>query len=208
MGATGDMIDEAQNHEFPTHNVTLSTFYIGQIEVTQELWVAVMDNNPSKFKGSKLPVEMLTWVDCQKFITKLNQLTGEQFRLPTEAEWEFAARGGNKRKKYKYCGGNVLEDLAWFGDNSGGKTHKVGTKRANELGIFDMSGNVWEWCGDWYGSYNPSQQENPTGPDQSSERVIRGGGWNDGASSCRISNRLNWDANNRSIGNLGLRLAM
>jgi formylglycine-generating enzyme required for sulfatase activity len=180
---------DAYGDESPVHQVTLSAFTIGETEVTQALWEAVMGSNPSYFKGSDLPVETVSWDDCQTFITKLNQLTGKTFRLPTEAEWEYAARGGNQSKGYKYSGSNTIDDVAWYYDNGGSKTHAVGTKQANELGIYDMSGNVWEWCSDWYDSYSSSSQTNPTGAASGSYRVLRGGSWNYNARFCRVSLR-------------------
>ena len=207
MGATssGDLLDRDK----PVHQVTLSDYYIGETEVTQELWQAVMGSNPSKFTGSgQLPVEYVSWDDCQTFITKLNELTGMQFRLPTEAEWEFAARGGNSSQHYKYSGSNNIDDVAWYSNNSNRNTHEVGTKAPNELGLYDMSGNVREWCQDWYGSYNSSAQTNPTGPTSGSNRVNRGGGWNSNAGDCRVSDRLNYCAPDSRFSNLGLRLAL
>lgn len=173
MGATPEQGNEADSDEKPAHQVTLSSFMIGQTEVTQELWEAVMGSNPSRFEGAKLPVEQVSWNDCQEFVTKLNALTGQHFRLPTEAEWEYAARDGSKSQGYKYSGSNNLDDVAWYGGNSGGKTHEVATKRANELGIYDMTGNVWELCQDWYGNnyYGSSPSSNPTGPSSGSSRV-------------------------------------
>ena len=188
MGASsGDSY--ADDDERPTHSVTLSDYYIGKFEVTQELWEAVMGSNPSYFKGSKLPVESVSWDDCQTFVRKLNSLTGKNFRLPTEAEWEYAARGGNRSRGYKYSGSNSIGEVAWYGDNSDSKTHTVGTKSPNELGIYDMSGNVYEWCHDWYGSYGSSSQTNPQGPSSGSRRVLRGGSWFSNAGSCRVSFR-------------------
>ncbi|MCQ2313924.1 MAG: SUMF1/EgtB/PvdO family nonheme iron enzyme [Bacteroidales bacterium] len=180
---------DAESDERPIHSVTLGEYYIGEFEVTQELWEAVMGSNPSHFKGGNLPVEMVSWNDCQGFIVKLNRLTGKTFRLPTEAQWEYAARGGSKSKGYKYSGSNSINDVAWYTDNSGSKTHTVGTKSPNELGIYDMSGNVCEWCQDWYGSYSSGSQTNPTGPSSGSCRVFRGGGWVSGARLCRVSSR-------------------
>ena len=189
MGCTSEQSD-CWGDEKPTHNVTLSDYYIGKFEVTQELWQAVMGSNPSDFKGNNLPVEQVSWNDVQEFITKLNQKTGANFRLPTEAEWEYAARGGNKSRGYKYSGNNTIGNVAWYWDNSNEKTHQVGTKSPNELGIYDMSGNVWEWCQDWYGDYSSGSQTNPTGPSSGSKRVLRGGGWYGYAGSCRVSLRL------------------
>lgn len=186
---------------------TLSDYYIGETQVTHALWEAVMGNNPSLFKGDILPVENVSWDDCQKFISKLNSLTGQNFRLPTEAEWEFAARGGNNSNHYKYSGSNNLRDVAWYVDNSGQKTHPVATKQPNELGIYDMSGNVWEWCSDRYGKYSSSSQTNPTGPDSGSFRVRRGGSWLSFAGPCRSSNR-NGNLPESVGSNLGLRLAL
>ena len=189
--------------------MTLSSFAIGQTEVTQELWQAVMGSNPSNFKGAKLPVECVSWNDCQTFIEKLNQLTGKKFRLPTEAEWEYAARGGKNSKGYKYAGSNTIDDVAWYTNNSGSQTHEVATKSPNELGLYDMSGNVWEWCQDWYGSsyYSNSPQTNPTGPSSGSSRVLRGGSWDLYARYCRVSIRGISSPGNR-IYYYGLRLAM
>ncbi|WP_288179499.1 formylglycine-generating enzyme family protein [Leyella stercorea] len=207
MGATAEMKDPWDN-EKPTHRVTLTNdYYIGKYEVTQALWKAVMGNNPSKFKGDNLPVEWVCWDDCQEFISKLNRITGKTFRLPTEAEWEYAARGGNKSRGYQYSGSNNLSDVAWFMDNSGDETHAVGTKQPNELGIYDMSGNVWEWCQDRYGKYNSSSQVNPTGANSGSERVNRGGGWDYYAIGCRSSLRDSNTPSSYSRG-LGLRLVL
>ena len=180
---------DAYDDEKTIHNVTLSSYYIGETQVAQALWKAVMGNNPSDFKGDNLPVENVSWDDCQKFISKLNSLTGQNFRLPTEAEWEFAARGGNNSNHYQYSGSNELGDVAWYYGNSGDKTHVVATKQPNELGLYDMSGNVWELCSDWYGNYSSSSQTNPTGPNSGSDRVFRGGSWNCNAGYCRSSFR-------------------
>ena len=207
MGATSEQGSDAESDEKPTHSVTLSDYYIGEFEVTQELWEAVMGSNPSSFNGSNLPVETVSWDDSQEFITKLNGLTGKNFRLPTEAEWEYAARGGNRSGGYKYSGSNNINDVAWYDNNSGSKTHAVGTKSPNELGIYDMSGNVYEWCQDWYGSYSSGSQTNPQGPSSGSYRVNRGGSWISNARSCRVSNRYNNAPVNRND-YLGLRLAL
>ena len=207
MGATSEQGSDANDDEKPTHSVTISNFYLCKYEVTQALWRAVMGNNPSSFKGNSLPVGNVSWNDCQTFISRLNNLTGKNFRLPTESEWEYAARGGNRSRGYKYSGSNVLSDVAWYDDNSGSKTHPVGSKSPNELGLYDMSGNVWEWCSDWYGTYSSSSQTNPTGASSGSGRVDRGGSWLGGAWLCRSSNRDNIAPVGRDY-DLGLRLAL
>ena len=207
MGATAEQGSDAYDSEKPTHSVTLSDYYIGKYEVTQAQWRAVMGNNPSKFTGDNNPVEQVSWNDVQEFITKLNAQTGKRFRLPTEAEWEYAARGGNQSKGYKYSGGNSISEVAWYDNNSGSKTHPVGQKTPNELGIYDMSGNVWEWCQDWYGSYSSSSQTNPTGPSSGSYRVLRGGCWYTFAGICRVSNLTYYNPDYRSD-YFGFRLAL
>ena len=204
MGGKGR---KALPNEKPTHSVTLSSYYICKYEVTQSLWQAVMGNNPSEFKGDNLPVEQVSWDDCQTFINRLNSYTGRNFRLPTEAEWEFAARGGNYSRHYKYSGSNYISDVAWYSDNSRNRTHPVGTKQPNELGLYDMSGNVWEWCSDWYGSYSSYSQTNPTGPNSGSDRVYRGGASGFFARICRSSRRSCNSPGYRDIG-LGLRLVL
>ena len=209
MGATSEQGSDAYDREKPAHSVTLSGYYIGKYEVTQELWKAVMGSNPSYYKGDNLPVEQVSWNDVQEFLWKLNAMTGKRYRLPTEAEWEFAARGGNSSRGYKYSGGNSLGSVAWYYDNSGSRTHAVGTKSPNELGIYDMSGNVREWCQDWYNSsyYGSSPRTNPQGPNSGSFRVSRGGSWDYGASHCRVSFRYGSTPGSRFI-NLGFRLAL
>ena len=207
MGATAEQGNDAYSDEKPAHQVTLSSYYIGMFEVTQELWQAVMGSNPSFFKGNKKPVEQVSWNDCQEFITKLNSLTGQEFRLPTEAEWEYAARGGKKSKGYKYSGSNNIDDVAWYNDNSSSTTHDVGQKIPNELGLYDMSGNVCEWCSDWYGSYSSNAQTNPVGPSSGSFRVYRGGCWCHDAGGCRSSLRRDFTPG-RSSNYLGFRLAL
>ncbi len=230
MGATPEQGDDVMISEKPAHQVTLSDYYIGETEVTQELWEAVMGENPSWFKGVKHPVECVSWDDCQEFIKKLNQLIGRNFRLPTEAEWEFAARGGTKSRHYKYSGSNNLDDVAWYGENSGDellpgeleweeewyimeenncKPHPVGQKSPNELGLYDMSGNVSEWCEDWYdyGYYEKSSSDNPCNAIKAFYRVVRGGGWNRNARHCRVSYRGHRLPDSR-FNILGLRLAL
>ena len=190
------------------HNVTIDTYYIGETLVTQGLWLAVMGRNPSKSNDDlQAPVDNVSWEDCQDFIMRLNMLTGRKFRLPTEAEWEFAARGGNASTGYKYSGSNRLDDVAWYDGNSDEKTHPVKLKLPNELGIYDMSGNVWEWCSDWYGDYPSSDQINPKGAKEGLYRVLRGGGYDNRCECCAVS----WRARNLSVKKdsfYGLRLAL
>ena len=233
MGATAEQGSVYDSDECPTHQVTLSNFSFGETEVTQELWLAVMGSNPSWFNGYgnsdygtdhsdfdygtnlQRPVECVCWDACQTFITKLNQLTGKTFRLPTEAEWEYAARGGNKSQGYKYAGSNTIGDVAWYWDNipsrtpgtAGYGTQTVGTKAPNELGLYDMSGNVWEWCQDWCGTYSSGAQTNPTGPSSGSFRVRRGGSLHCDSWSCRVSDRDCWEADNWDC-DFGLRLVL
>ena len=209
MGATGEQGSDADSDEKPAHQVTLSTYYIGETEVTQALWETVMGSNPSDEKGANHPVDNVSWDDCQTFIEKLNALTGRRFRLPTEAEWEFAARGGNKSCSYKFSGSNNIDDVAWYGGNT---TVDMGScevklKRANELGIYDMSGNVWEWCQDWYEDYSSSSETNPTGPSGGLFRVNRGGSLDGDAEDCRVSVRSNSEPSFKDI-DYGLRLAL
>lgn len=207
MGATPEMQNPDED-EKPVHRVTLTNnYYIGKYEVTQALWKIVMGSNPSNSKGDNLPVENVSWNNCQKFISKLNKLTGKSFRLPTEAEWEFAARGGNKSRGYQYSGSNTIGDVAWYDGNSGSMTHAVGTKQPNELGAFDMTGNVWEWCQDWHGRYSSSPQTNPTGAVSGSCRVYRSGSLCYPAGYCRCSCRFDGTPDFRN-GDLGLRLVL
>lgn len=207
MGATSEQGGKAQSDEKPTHKVTLSDFMIGKTEVTQELWQAVMKSNPSYFMGYNLPVEQVSWDDCQVFIMKLNVLTGLNFRLPTEAEWEYAARGGKKSKGYKYSGSNDIGSVAWYSGNSSARTHTVAQKSTNELGLYDMSGNVWEWCSDLYGSYSYGPLSNPKGLSKGFYRVSRGGCWFYTPKYGRVSNRSFYAPDYR-CNDLGLRLAM
>ena len=208
MGATYEM-QKPYDDEKPVHQVTLTNnYYMGKYEVTQSLWQVVMGSNPSKFKGDDLPVERVSWNDCQEFISKLNSMTGRKFRLPTEAEWEYAARGGKKSRGCQYSGSSNISKVAWYDDgNSGRKTHPVGTKQANELGIYDMTGNVLEWCQDRYSSYLSSSQTNPIGANSGSHRVRRGGSWDYAAVYCRSSYRYS-DRPDRRNGDLGFRLVL
>ena len=206
MGATSEQGSNVTSDEELVHQVTLSDYYIGKYEVRQSEWEVVMGNNPSYFKGDDLPVEGVSWSDCHEFIERLNALTGLSFKLPTEAQWEYAARGGRWSKGYKYSGSNDLEEVGWSWENSGVQvltgewdekkvkknhcqTHPVGEKHPNELGLYDMSGNVWEWCQDWYGYYNRNTQVDSAGPARGSYRVARGGCWFRDAWFCRVSYR-------------------
>lgn len=202
MGATPEQSNgyTPYDDEKPTHGVTLSSFYMAETEVTQALWYAVMGQKPTlggsqwdstDGLGDNFPAYRISYTDCQEFIAKLNGLTGQTFRMPTEAEWEYAARGGKKSKGYIFSGSNSIEDVAWYTSNSGSKTHAVKTKAPNELGLYDMSGNVYEWCSDWYGNYGSSNETDPKGSSTGSKRVLRGGSWYNIATYCRISNRIN-----------------
>lgn len=210
MGGTSEQ-DGSYDDEKPVHQVTLSTYYIGETEVTQELWKAVMGSNPSSHKGDFFPVENITWDEVQRFLSRLNSMTGQNFRLPTEAEWEFAARGGVKSRHYQYSGGNNLEDVAWSGESTNA-TCRVKTKQANELGIFDMSGNVWEWCSDYFDAsfYANSPSYNPTGPSTSyntSRHCMRGGSYTNYNGGCRNARRDFHDDDDRQ-GNVGIRIVL
>ena len=226
MGATNSD-REAIERERPAHSVLLDDFYISETVVTQALWESVMGKNPSVFVARDHPVESMSWNDCQEFIIRLNRMTGRNFQLPTEAQWEFAARGGNKSKGYKYSGSDSLDSVAWYWKNSGlrpiegtdedwnidkikgnkCKTHSVKTKKPNELGLYDMTGNVWEWCCDWFESYSVDPQINPTGAKEGQYRVVRGGSWNSEARHCRVLRR---SYNNPEDGRdyLGFRLVL
>jgi len=207
MGASMKQINDAHEDEYPLHNVTLSDYYIGQTEVTQELWKAVMGSVPGTYKNAKYPVGGVSWLECQQFIAKLNEMTGETFRLPTEAEWEYAARGGRGAKERQYAGSDALDNVAWYHDNSGLHPHTVATdKFPNQLALYDMSGNAMEWCSNWYGAYSSDAQTNPTGPATGDQRVCRGGGWGYGSDLCRVSCRNSFAPSNSMNENLGLRL--
>ena len=208
MGATDEQAEDYQSNETPVNRVHLSSYFIGQTEVTQALWLEVMGANPSRFLGHlQRPVEQVSWNDCQTFLSRLNELTGKNFRLLTEAEWEFAARGGNKSLGYKYAGSDTIWNVAWYNGNTYHQPYPVATKAPNELGLYDMSGNVCEWCQDWFDRYTSEEKTNPTGPATASYRVFRGGGWYPGASCCRVS----WRNRNTPVftdADLGLRLAL
>lgn len=212
MGSTTGDSDEA-----PVHSVTISKdYYMGETEVTQALWEAVTGYSPTSDGyswsskdglGDNYPAYYISYEDVQSFITELNSLTGENFRMPTETEWEFAARGGNKSKGYKYCGSNTIGDVAWYSKNTLSKTYAVKTKAANELGIYDMSGNVHEWCNDWYGKYNSRAQTYSTGPTTGANRVNRGGSWSSNATYCRCAYR-SFNTPSHRLHYLGVRLAL
>ena len=190
--------------EYPIHVVTLDDYYIGETEVTQELWQTVMEYNPSGFTGdSQLPVERIWWLETQTFVEKLSELTGCTFRLPTEAEWEYAARGGRYTHYYMYSGSDDIDEVAW---HDGDCTHQVAQKQPNELGIYDMSGNVFEWCQDWFGDYDMFPQENPQGPSDGENRVRRGGSWGGSPKGPRVSYR-NYELPNIRWNYIGMRLA-
>ena len=215
MGATAEQGSDANARELPVHKVTLSSFYIAQTEVTQALWNAVMGDNPSHFSGGLLPVENVSWNDCQLFIAALSDLTGRNFRLPTEAEWEFAARGGNESEGYKYAGSNDLAAVGWYSYNDSWQvrgtgaygTHPVATRNPNELMLYDMSGNVHEWCQDWFGDYSSGALTDPAGPVSGTSRVYRSGAWYFDEWFCRVSFRNGVVPTYRSYG-IGLRLAL
>ncbi len=204
MGSTIDQMYRSEKDEFPPHRVALSTYYIGETEVTQELWQAVMGKNPSNFKNPKAPVENVSWNDCQVFLSKLNALTGMEFRMPTEAEWEFAARGGCMTGNWMYAGTDYIDEVAWWVSNAN-KTNTVATKKPNELGIYDMTGNVAEWCYDWYGEYRDSCQTNPVGPLNGNNKCVRGGHWIDGSNAARVAFRYSLSPREYNY-NTGLRI--
>lgn len=231
MGATVEQEGDVWDDERPAHKVSLDSYYIGETQVTQALWEAVMGvsiqeqsqkgiwSNDLRGVGDNYPMYYISWNDCQEFVKRLNQLTGKQFRLPTEAEWEYAARGGNKDRLrgnkdrlrgYRYAGSNNLSEVGWYEDNSDRATHPVAQKQANELGLYDMSGNVWEWCNDWFDSnyYSNSLQHNPQGATSSDSRVFRGGCWCNGAWSCRVSQRCSGNPIYDRTKGIGMRLAL
>lgn len=189
MGRTSSKAYWCDDSDQPAHQVTVGSFYICKYEVTQKLWKAFMGNNPSWTKADNMPVEWVNWVTAQKFIRKLNAFSGKKFRLPTEAEWEYAARGGNRSHNYLYSGSDDINAVAWWQDNSGDKLHPVGTKRPNELGLYDMTGNVYEWCSDWQAPYTSGAQTNPKGPQTGSWRVMRGGNQSSSDSECGVMTR-------------------
>lgn len=208
MGGTDEQGEDVKAYEEPAHPVKLNSYYIGMTEVTQELWETVMGWNYAwNTESNQLPMEDVSWEDCNEFAEVLSERTGKKFRLPTEAEWEYAARGGIKSGNHKYSGSDNIDDVAWYVSNSDDMTHKVGTKNANELGIYDMNGNVWEWCQDWYGEYSTSSYDNPTGPKTGDFRIYRGGSYKEKAEYNRTSNR-SFNRPDFRYGNIGLRVVM
>jgi len=229
-GGTFHMGSSVNNSEKPVHAVTVSDFYIGKYQITQKEWREIMGNNPSYFKGDNLPVERVNWFEAVEFCNLKSQKEGltncysnsgnnvtcnweaNGYRLPTEAEWEYAARGGClggtvllcKNKQHEYSGSDNIDEVAWYGENSGKQTHDVGTKKANEIGIYDMSGNVWEWCWDWHGNYSTDSQTNPRGPSSGSNRVLRGGSWDYDSDRCRVASRN--DFSPHAINSFGFRI--
>ena len=208
----GGADEEAFGSEKPVHRVTLSSFYLGKYPVTQSVWTEVMENNPSHFKGNQRPVETVSWEDAQKFIGKLNNMTGKTYRLPSEAEWEYAARGGAllEGEGYLYAGSDKLKQVGWYDENSDGGIHEVGLKYPNELGLYDLSGNVWEWCQDqWHENYESAPDDGSAWEDRDAgpSRVIRGGSWINFSRFCRVASRHLYEPAYRST-YLGFRLAL
>ena len=219
MGATAEQGEDARGDEYPVRTVKLDSYHIGKYEVTQGQWEAVMGTSLEEQRagatydhgivgeGADYPMYYVSWNEAQEFCKRLSKKTGKKYVLPTEAQWEYAARGGNKSKGYKYSGSNDIEEVAWYNYNSDKQTHRVGTKKANELGIYDMSGNVLEWCSDWWAyPYDEDDTDNPQGPVNGSERVARGGSWNHDAIACRVAIRFDAPPGDR-YGTLGFRVA-
>ena len=206
MGGSLEGIDY-KNNELPAHSMKVESFYMSEYEVTQQLWTAIMGTNPSEFIGEQNPVENVNWYDCVEFTKKLCSLTGKTFRLPTEAEWEYAAKGGANQENYEFAGSNHIGDVAWAASNSGKTTHPVGQKSCNRCGLYDMSGNVYEWCSSWYAPYTVETMNNPLGPDSGEDKVFRGGSWKYSDTYCRVTYRPHTNPNGK-YNNLGLRLVL
>jgi formylglycine-generating enzyme required for sulfatase activity len=204
----GDTFGDGNKEEKPVHPVTVNDFYISKFEVTQQQWQLIMGDNPSHFKNCpNCPVERISWFEVQDFLVKLNELTGKNYRLPSEAEWEYAAKGGSQGKGFKYSGRNNINFVSWYSGNSGNKTNPVGLKEPNELGIYDMSGNVWEWVNDWFGFYTDSPKNNPIGPDSGDFKIVKGGSWFGYIGGSRVACRGSDDpSNKRSY--IGFRIAL
>ena len=224
-GATFDMLliesgefdmggadEEAYDEEKPVHRVTVPSFYLGKYPVTQSVWTAVMESSPSSFKGDQRPVERVSWEDAREFISKLNDMTGKSYRLPSEAEWEYAARGGVllEGEGYLYAGSDNLKQVGWYNENSDGETHDVGLKYPNELGLYDLSGNVWEWCQDqWHDNYEGAPDDGAAWEDRDTGtyRVLRGGSFTYNSRRCRVASRFSRSPTERSY-LIGVRLAL
>jgi sulfatase modifying factor 1 len=192
MGLPDSSDVEGGDIQKPQHKVTVKDFYILKTQVTQALWYSIMDTNPSFHKDCYIcPVENISWFDAQLFVEKLNKYKKGHYHLPTEAEYEYAARGGNKSHALNYSGSNDIKDVGWFEDNSDGRSHPVGQKKPNELGLVDMSGNIWEWCSDWYEMYyyKVSPSDNPQGPAMGDKKVVRGGAWLSLDEGCMVTSR-------------------
>ena len=212
MGAEKQQGKDVQKNELPVHEVTLGGFHIGETEVTQALWEAVMGSNPSTSKSALNPVETVSWDECQMFVRKLNKLLenelyGKKFSLPTEAQWEFAAREGDSASRHRFSGSSSAGAVSWNLSNSGGRSHPVMEKQPNRLGLYDMSGNVWEFCSDRYGNYTAARQDNPVGATSGMYRVRRGGSYTSESTDCRVSRRMSCAQNVRDR-SVGLRLAL
>lgn len=206
----GNAEEDAFDHELPVHEVGIENFYLGKFPLTQDIWKKVMGTNPSSFEGNDRPVETVSWNDVQEFLQKLNEQTGKKYRLPTEAEWEYAARGGKYSEEYLYAGSDKLKEVGWYIENEGNETRAVGQKMANELGLYDMNGNVWEWVEDqWHDDYKGAPVDGSAWVDleKGSSRVVRGGGYGYDARDCRVSDRANLRPYGRSS-NIGFRLAL
>ncbi|MBD5396834.1 formylglycine-generating enzyme family protein [bacterium] len=210
MGTTVEQGDDVWDSE-PVRTIKLDSFYIGKYEVTQAQWKTVMGTNVKEQRdkvnpeygiygeGDNYSMYYINWEEAQEFCKKLSEATGKKYVLPTEAQWEYAARGGNKSQHYKYAGSDNIDDVAWYGeDDDNGTVHPIGGKNTNELGIYDMSGNVWEWCLDWYADYDENDTDNPQGPANGTYRIQRGGSWIDRAENCRVSSRLDNSPDDRS----------
>ena len=210
MGSNdGNGVEQHYESTRPEHRVSVGGFYMADSEVSQALWQAVMGENPSKFVGDSLPVEQVSWNEAQQFVTLLSQMTGLRFRLPTEAEWEYAARGGvhSAGRPYAGCDRKMMGAYAWFCANSDGHTHAVRRLRPNELGLYDMSGNVAEWCSDWLSDYTAEPQANPRGPRNGESRILRGGHYNSTSPACAVFDR-GWYVPDGKKEYYGLRLVM
>jgi len=220
MGCTAEQQGDCKSNERPVHSVTVSSFNIGKYPVTQGQWKTLMGTDirqqrdkaglgSLRGEGDNYPMYYVSWYDAQEFIRRLNAVTGKNYRLPTESEWEYAARGGARSQGYKYSGSNKLYEVGWFDDKDarGSRTRPVDSKQPNELGIYDMSGNVWEWCSDWYGAYTASPKRDPTGASSGSTRVNRGGSWARTEDECRVSSRDDDLPENRGSG-LGFRIVL